>query len=275
MIEPGTVVRHQPAIRQLTVARVARLSPSFVRITVTGDELTGFTSDGPTDHSKLFFPDPSTGVISSPRIVDGVMQRPDGGSIIVRDYTPREFRPEADGAPAELDFDFFLHGTDGAASGWAAAARAGDPLVVAGPRGSRMPPAGATTVILAGDEAALPALARWIEVLPEQVEVVALATLANQSDAAYLEPAHVNRARLVWLEPSADALERAFRAYGPISQDTFVWAAGEAASLIPVRRYLRRELGLPAAQVKVDGYWKLGEPGRDHHAPVDPSDPDD
>jgi NADPH-dependent ferric siderophore reductase len=271
LIETGTVVRHELAVRTLTVSGVHQLSPGFVRITLTGEDLAGFTTLAPTDHTKLFFPDPATGAISAPTLVDGRMERPQAGEVIVRDYTPREFR---DGVSPELDVDFFLHG-DGPASAWATTAAAGDPLVVAGPRGSRMPPTGIARVILAADETALPALARWIETLPEEVEIVAFATVANESDAAYLEPEHVNRARLVWIDRQPDALERAFRAYGPISDDTFVWVAGEATSLIPIRRYLRRELGLPATQVKVDGYWKSGEAGRDHHAPVDPTDPED
>ncbi len=271
MIEPGTVVRHELAIRNLSVSATSKMSPGFVRITLTGDDLVGFTSSGPTDHSKVFFPDPATGTITAPVLVDGRPQRPETGNIVVRDYTPRAFR---DGASPEVDFDFYLHG-DGPASAWAGAAAIGDPIVVAGPRGSRLPPKGAARVVLAADETALPALARWIEELDDDMEIVAFATVTNESDAAYLEPAHVNRARLVWVDNQADALERALRACGPIGDDTYVWAAGEATSLIPVRRYLRRELGLPADQVKVDGYWKRGEAGRDHHAPVDPADPED
>lgn len=56
---------------------------------------------------------------------------------------------------------------------------------------------------------------------------------------------------------------------------TFATLAGEAGALIPWRRYLRRELGLPAAQVTADGYWKRGIADRDHHEPLDPADPDD
>lgn len=271
MIEPGTVVRHDFAIRHLTVTATRRLSPGFVRITLGGSDLEGFVSSGPSDHCKVFFPDPATGTIAAPSLVEGIRQPPTSGTVYVRDYTPRTFR---DGASPELDVDFYLHG-DGVASAWAESASIGDPLVVAGPRGSRMPPTGMIKMILAADETALPSLSRWIEELPEAVEIVAFARVSNTSDAAYLEPAHVNRARLIWLDSDPDALERAVRACGPISDDTAIWAAGEATSLIPLRRYLRRELGLPAAQVAVDGYWKQGEIGHDHHAPVDPSDPED
>jgi NADPH-dependent ferric siderophore reductase len=53
-----------------------------------------------------------------------------------------------------------------------------------------------------------------------------------------------------------------------------VWAAGEASALVPVRRYLKHEVGLRPDQLDVQGYWKRGIVNRDHHEPVDPTDPD-
>ena len=43
-----------------------------------------------------------------------------------------------------------------------------------------------------------------------------------------------------------------------VTADTFVWAAGEASTLVPVRRYLKQELGLPKQHLSLHGYWKLG-----------------
>ncbi|MEZ5085664.1 MAG: SIP domain-containing protein [Tessaracoccus sp.] len=40
----------------------------------------------------------------------------------------------------------------------------------------------------------------------------------------------------------------------------------EANAMKPIRRYLRRELGLPKQQVDVDGYWKKGTANLDHHS---------
>ncbi len=251
MIEPGQLVRHEPATRSLVVSSIASPSPSFRRLTFTGDDLLGFTSLGAADHVKLIFD-------------DGVR----------RDFTPREFREPVDGAGAELDIDFFLHG-DGLAASWAATAKPGDETIIGGPRGSRLAPTGATRVILGADESSLPALARWIEFLPHDTEIFGFVELDNPSDAAYLDPDHVHKARIVWLDKAEGALEKAIRGLGPIDDSTFVWAAGDATALIPVRRYLRRELLLSPAQVAIDGYWKRGEPGRDHNAPIDPSDPDD
>ncbi|MHB1171789.1 MAG: siderophore-interacting protein [Lacisediminihabitans sp.] len=275
MIERRTVVRHDFAIRQLTVARTRRLSPSFVRVTVTGPGLASFASLGPTDHTKLFFADAKTGQLAAPRLTPEGLQSPEAGTIIARDYTPRDFRQGTETCAPELDLDFVLHADGGPAAAWAQRAEPGDALVAGGPRGSLLPPSGASRFILVADESALPALARWIEFLPDDVEIIAFVELADESDAAYLEPVHVHRAKVIWLSKGTGALERALRNLGPIGGDSSVWVAGEATALIPIRRYLRRELGLPPGQVTVDGYWKLGEAGRDHHAPIDPSDPDE
>lgn len=274
-IEHGPVERHPLAIRTLTVVSVTRLGASFVRVTLTGHELDGFVSTGPADHVKVFFADPETGELAVPSITPEGIRRPDHGTVIARDYTPRSFRPASDGREAELDLDFVLHSGDAPASSWAANAVVGDTLVIAGPRGSRPTPTGMTRVILGADETALPAVARWIELLPAEVEICAFVELDHPSDAVYLDPEMVHRAHVIWLETGDGALERAIRNLGPIAEDTFVWIAGETGTLVPIRRYLRRELGLPSHQVTVDGYWRRGEAGRDHHAPIDPADPED
>ncbi len=251
MIEPRQLVRHDPVVRSLTIARVSTLSPGFRRITLTGAELKGFTSLGPADHVKVLLGDDAR-----------------------RDYTPRAFRPATADTEAELDIDIFIHG-EGPASTWASSAEPGDEVRISGPRGSRLPPAGAARVMLGADESSLPAFARWIEMLPADTEVFGFIELDNPSDAAYLDPDHINTARVVWLDKTEGGLDRAIRGFGPIDDSTFVWVAGEATTLIPIRRYLRRDLGLPKDQVSIDGYWKRGEADRDHHAPIDPSDPED
>ena len=256
MIEQATITRHPYAIRQLTVARTVDLSPGFKRVTLTGPELTGFASFGPTDHAKLFF--------------NGVGEE---DAPVARDYTPRRYREATPTTVAELDIDFFRHAMPGASTSWLESVEAGTTMAVGGPRGSRSVPGGVSQVVIGVDETGLPALARWIELLPETVDIHAFVELDDESDAAYLDPSHVNRARVIWLPKREHGLERALRGLGPIAEDCYVWCASEATSLIPVRRYLRRELDLSPDQARVVGYWKRGEAGRDHHAPVDPSDP--
>ncbi|WP_382309126.1 siderophore-interacting protein [Herbiconiux sp. UC225_62] len=269
-------VRHPMAVRHLTVARVAKLTPTLTRVTLIGEELAGFASDGPTDHVKVFFADPATGILTVPELTPDGIRRPESGTIVSRDYTPRAFRAATADSPDELDLDFVLHGTDGPASVWAANAATGDALVVAGPRGSRLVPSGIARAVLMADETALPALSRWLELLDPEVEITALVDVADASVPAYLSDELRLRADIVWLyrENGPDQLLAALRGLGPIDEETFVFGAGEASTLIPVRRYLRHELGLPSQQVALSGYWKRGVANLDHHAPLDPSDPD-
>ena len=65
----------------------------------------------------------------------------------------------------------------------------------------------------------------------------------------------------------AEEIERLLRRGG-------AWVANHPERELITRRYLRHDLQLPAAQVAASGYWKRGITNLDHHAPLDPSDPD-
>lgn len=278
-----TRVMHELARRHLTVLRSETVAPRMQRVTLGGAELEGFTSLAPGDHVKIFFPDPATGEIATPTFVNGRPQAPEHGEVIVRDYTPYEFRPDAADGP-ELDIDFVLHhdAADGAETGdahsgpaaaWAAAAAPGDALIIAGPRGSLIPPRPDNALLIA-DESALPATTRWLDAL-EEIPVIALLSALDPATSSYLDSRTSASRDLRWFS-GADRtaqIETSLREL-QIGEGTLVFLAGEATSLIPLRRYLRRELGLPKAQVDAHGYWKQGEANLDHHAPLDPSDPD-
>ena len=285
LVRAGRVkVSHAMAVRRLTVSAARRVTPQIMRVTLTGSELAGFESIGPTDHVKAFFPDPATGEIAAPTLGPAGLQQPERGTAYPRDYTPRAFRPHGssgtggtDQAP-ELDLDLVLHDDGGPASRWAAGAAVGDPLVVAGPRSSKLVPEGYDSFVLGCDETALPAVARWLELLPDAATVRVLAEVSGAADEEYLGSLapHVE---VQWLRRegppgTSGVLERAVRALGPFAPGTYVWARGEAGSIVGVRRYLRREVGLPGTQVDVGGYWRRGSADFDHHAPLDPTDPD-
>lgn len=273
-IERDTV-KHPLAVRHLTVSAVTHPTANITRITLTGDDLVGFISSGPADHVKVFFPDPATGELTAPGVTDKGIKKPDTGVIISRDYTPLGFRSHE--GHHELDIDFVLHGDGGPASAWAGRAAVGDPLAIAGPRGSRLLPQGATHVILIADETALPACSRWIDMLPTSVHVTALFDVADESVERYFTAEQQARITAEWFyrRDSLGQLDAALRALGSIGESTFIFLAGEAGTLVPLRRYLRRELGLPKNQVAADGYWRRGIVNADHHDPIDPTDPED
>ena len=69
-------LRHEMAIRLLTVSHIDQLTPSMVRVTLIGDALEDFSAPGPTDHVKVFFPDPATGELTIPELRADGLHRP-------------------------------------------------------------------------------------------------------------------------------------------------------------------------------------------------------
>jgi len=249
----------------LEVREVQRLTPQMLRFVLHGDDFAGFHSAGADDHVKLMFP----AVAGEPPVLPRPEEpRYDEGALrpSLRDFTPRRF----DGERGELVVDFVVHG-EGPASSWAAAADRGALLGQGGPRGSLVVSDDFDWYLLAGDETALPSIARRLEELPAGAHAIVLAEVADAAGELELE----TRARLdlTWLhrdgaEPgTTDLLERAVRALDLPGGAGFAWVAGEAEAVRPLRAHLREERGLPKQFTRVTGYWKRGE--ADHHEPAD------
>ncbi|MFD4958954.1 siderophore-interacting protein [Microbacterium sp. NPDC058389] len=269
--------RNRFTARRGRVIAVEQVAPVLLRVRLTGPDFADFSSGGPADHVKVFFPDPGSGELVAPTAAgpgeDGIV-RPDGPTL-ARDFTPLRVTRTTDGVA--LDIDFYLHPSPGPASGWASRAQAGDELVVVGPRGSRGAPQGAARLVLVCDETALPSATRWAAEVPATTTVDLIAVTAGDGSwvAEYVSSTSGrDDVRMHLLPPDdPDALVPAVDAVG-VDPATFLFAAGEASTLIPLRRHLKRTLALPAEQVSVNGYWKRGTAAFDHHAPIDPSDPD-
>ncbi|WP_018658423.1 siderophore-interacting protein [Actinomadura flavalba] len=258
--------------RDLRVARTEDITPRYRRVVLVGDDLAdGFPlANFAPDHVRCFFPNPETGELVAPR------EQPDGswpneggtGDPIHRDYTVRGWDP----ATRELSLDFVLHG-HGFASRWASRATAGDPLVVNGPSSNWLLPEDYPRYLALGDETALPAIARIIAEAPAEAHVTALIEIPDATEeqkltgAADLDLHWIHRDSAPVGDGHLSALETALRAWEPPADPAtlFVFAAGETESMKPIRRFLRREAGLTKDQVVVDGYWRRGVDGFDHH----------
>ena len=269
----GTVetVMHDLLPRTATVVETGRLSTNLHRLLfeITDADTFPFEPMGVDEHVKLFFPGPD-GVVVMPEIGPRGIVRPEGGELPVhRDYTVRAFhRPSG-----RLTVDFVLHDA-GVAGAWAQAARPGDRLGMLGPRGSHVYPAGYDWYLLAADESAVPAMSRWIEALPGGVPVIAVVEVAG-TEAHVVLPEHDGLTVQILHRTSRPGddhlLLDAVSALDFPDGTPFVWVAGEAETIKPVRRHLRRERGLDKRQMTVDGYWKAGTVNHDHHA-VDEDD---
>ncbi|GGU25365.1 siderophore-interacting protein [Nocardioides albus] len=164
-----------PILARVTVRSIERLSPSFARIELVGDDLADFGNDGPSldQRIKLLFP-ASPGVLPELSADDWYtdwLALPDDERPRMRTYTIRSIAGE--GIEKRLYVDFVLHpGAHGPGSDWAGAAQPGDELMVIGPKlseeygGIEWLPGDATRLLLVGDETAVPAIVSIIESLP-------------------------------------------------------------------------------------------------------------
>lgn len=157
------------------VAAVTSLTPSFVRVTLTGDELGAFSSVGLDQRIKVVLPIPGHGFTDLPDGQDWYAawrDLPDATRNPIRTYTVRSFRPDAH----ELDIDFVAHGDTGPASRWVSSCVVGDELRIVGPAVPTSPaelptgaaefaPGAANRILLAGDETAAPAICAILEAL--------------------------------------------------------------------------------------------------------------
>lgn len=267
----GTRLQMHPLKRRvLTVTRTEQLTPTMRRVFLGGEDLEAdfpFAPMATGDHVKLFFPDPQTGELTVPEIgPKGFAREPGGPELIFRDYTVLSIDREI----PELAVDFVLH-DHGVAGRWAGQAEPGAQLGVLGPRGSVHYPADYAWYLIGGDETALPAIARWIAELPATARVTAVISIASEEERQSLAGEADHDIRWVVRDLVApDAWQQAIRAVAlPADDDYYVWLAGEAGTLAPVRRYFRDEVGLPRDRYSIDGYWKQGVVNLDHHASDD------
>lgn len=205
---------------------------------------------------KLIFPDPD-GTLRLPE-PNGAMLSWPRPALVSREYTVRRYDQDA----GEIDIDVAAH-DGGLASDWARAARPGDVMHVAGPPGGLIVPHTYDRYLLAGDITALPAIARWLEELPRSakgwafVEVVDAAQEIELSAPEGVEVRWLHRGDLP--AGTGDALERAVTAVTvPEGERVYLWVAGEAGQIKPLRRWARDELRLDRADHDITGYWKRG-----------------
>ncbi|WP_082812551.1 SIP domain-containing protein [Cellulomonas timonensis] len=264
--EPVAYVDFPVRIREVEVVRRTRLTDTMIRLTLGGPGAEGFESGVFDEHVKLLFPDPDTGELRLPQ--------PDGDDLVWprpiptgREYTVRAHRPEA----REIDIDFVVH-AHGLASDWARDVQPGGTVHVAGPPGGYRVSDDYDFYVLAADETALPAVARWLEESPRDRRGAVLIEVPGPASEQPLDaPPGVS---VTWLHNGGAAttlLEDATRAVPlPEGASVFAWLAGESGAIKPLRRWVRHDLGLTKDHSSITGYWKRG--AADTHEHLDEDD---
>ncbi|MEU0791455.1 siderophore-interacting protein [Amycolatopsis sp. NPDC005961] len=251
----------------LEVTAVRRPTPRTVRVTFTGAGLDTLEA-WPDQQLKLLFPPPGRPV-RLPSDDDDVLRWyqaflaiPEDERPVMRSYTVRG----RDGATIDVDFVLHAGGTDGPATAWARTASPGAVLGRYGPDAAyRRPVPEADTVLLAGDETALPAIATLVSEVDNAVVFVEVPDAAEEQPL----PGEVH-----WLHrdgaPHGSRLLEAVRG-AALTPGSAAWLAGEAGLVRSLRRHLV-DRGLEKEAIEFTGYWRRALTQDDAPTPEDLAD---
>ncbi|MGO2636522.1 MAG: SIP domain-containing protein [Corynebacterium variabile] len=260
-----TIVR-PIALRELEVKRVADITPGLRRVTLTGGELDALTtpegfdqlafdSTGFDDDIKLIFAYPGETEPVLPMRKDGGIKFPKERRPLAKTYTVRRW----DASTRELDVDFVKHGL-GTATTWAYRAQPGERVHIAGPTTSTGLPEGADWLLIAGDDTATPAIARFLEDLPADTRGKVFIEVAE--DAHIYDLREIPNMEVTWLPrngvPAGASTLLTDAVAGADWQEgqCFAWLAGEQSVVRDLRRGLIEQRGLDKAWIDFTGYWK-------------------
>jgi len=237
----------------------------MIRMTLGGEQMEGIESRGVAEHIRVYLPHAQTGELVMP--IDG----PDGMNFpedrerpASRAYTPRRW----DLANNEMDVDFVIHG-EGPASEWASNIKAGDTAIISGqPGGPYTPDTDVDWYVVGGDEAAIPAIATLLEVLPSSMKTYVYAEVLDEAEEqSFSSPAQLE---VTWLhrrsgtELPGRKLAATMRQLEVPEGDGRIWISAEASVMRDIKKqFLDR--GVDRTMLRVQGYWKAGDINHTDH----------
>ncbi|WP_234907158.1 siderophore-interacting protein [Rhizobium rhizogenes] len=244
-----------PDFREITVIRASNITPHMRRVTVATEDAKHFLDGGL--HVRLLIPPKDRAAVWPHTEPDGRIHWPRGeDALTIRAYTIRSI----DLAKGEMDIDFVLHDGDNVpGASWALNARPGDRAGLIGPGGGGVP--AARKLILAGDETALPAIARIAATVPAEAELRIFLEVADRHEEQSLPSAA--SLNVTWLHRNQAAagstrvLERILRDLVPTSDpETFVWVACEQAEARAIRNFMKTDMAADRSRFSVAAYWQ-------------------
>nr|WP_246368292.1 siderophore-interacting protein [Aurantimonas endophytica] len=255
----GSDVTSPGEFRLMKVAGVQTIAPAMRRLTLSGEDLARF-STAQNLHCKLLFAPAGRGPVWPKVGPDGLIHWPTGeDKLLVRKYTIRH----VDAERGTIAIDFVLHADAGPGSAFGENAVVGDVVGVIGPGGLGIRPA--DWYLLAGDETALPAIARILESLPSSARGIALIEVPDRHYVQDLDaPSGI---AIRWLSrdgvpagSTTDLADAVATVQIPASPTrVFAWAGTEFTAFRSIRAHLRQAVGLRADQHHVVAYWRRSE----------------
>lgn len=230
--------------RSTTVASVTTLSPHLKRIVLTGDDLHDFPLQQDGIHVKA---------VLSP---DGKPFSDDSWrEATKRSYTIREFDP----VNKHLVLDFVINRHSGPATNWAAQAKVGDYIGIAGPGEPKLTDFNANSYLLVGDLTSVNAVNGYAKFIPASAQLTAIVTVPTREDIIEMDAGkHLNVHWHVEDETSLTLTEFVKKWVANIPSDTQVFLGLEASQVRAVKGLLLNEYKVNRLTMHATGYWKQG-----------------
>ncbi|WP_334321469.1 siderophore-interacting protein [Gilliamella apicola] len=239
----------------LTVLKVEKISPSFIRVQFSSNKPFDVDSAWVCPHVKLLFPEPITGEILFPKLdEDNKIVVSDKVRQLARSYSVREF----DSVTNQLFIDFAIH-ESGLATVWSRHAKVGDQIGLVGSAGKLS--FTDNCLVLMGDISAAPAICYTLEHLPEKQKVYAFVLVNHPKDIVPL-PDNEN-VQVNWLiqdNTKPNQLVDVVINTEFAEQDKLMFWGGMESSLAQqLRRALKdKYTQLAPEAIHITSYWREG-----------------
>lgn len=249
-----------PNFQKLEVLGMKNVTPAMRRITFSAEDVSKFVSMDAL-HVNLILQHegsivPQWPIVGANGLIawEGDVRRP-----FMRKYTVRSLDPNR----GTLDIDFVIHSDAGPGSRFAEVAQVGDVIGVLGPGGGGL--VEANWYLFAGDETALPAIARMLERLLPTASATVVIDVANESEIQDL--CCRGSLEIRWLlrdnGPSGNLSEFEDSVLGVAFPDEeeriYVWVGCEFQKAQAIRKALKSNGRLARRDQLIVSYWRRGE----------------
>lgn len=245
-------------IRKLKVQDTQLTSPNMRRITLGGAALADFPRGQEGCYVKLMLPPEPCADLEGVHVSSPMLE-----GFVKRSYTVCAFDDEAE----HLTLLAAHHERGGPATRWCATARPGDTVFVTGPGPVKGVPSTASSVLMAGDMTALPAITVWLARLPPSAVGHVVVEVVDPGDAIELsKPEGVELHWLVDPNPGhgSSKLAESVMALPWPPGSVAVWCACEYSEMKRLRSYLLETRMLERNDVYISSYWKAGDTDEEH-----------